>query len=273
VTATNKDITIPDNVTSIDENAFSGRTKLGAITIPDSVTSIGDNAFKNSSITSIHLGSGLSNFFSQTFIGCYDLKTITISDANTSFTAENNCLLNTDKSVILGCGGSSIPTDAVSIEQYAFNGTSIETLTIPSGLTSIKINAFTDCSSLASINVDASNSTYNSENNCLIETSSHTLILGCKNSVIPSDVTTIYDGAFDGCSSLEALVIPSSVTSIGFSAFTSFPQISIFSQLTKQPASNYNVFGVKAIYWYSETSNTDGSHWHYVNDVPTVWVA
>ena len=24
-------------------------------------------------------------------------------------------------------------------------------------------------------------------------------------------------------------------------------------------------------YWYSETSNTDGQHWHYVDGKPTIW--
>ena len=42
---TRKNYTIPDSVTSIDSNAFSGCESLTNITIPDSVTSIGDSAF------------------------------------------------------------------------------------------------------------------------------------------------------------------------------------------------------------------------------------
>ena len=38
-------VTIPDSVTSIEEDAFSGCTRLTSVTIPDSVTSIGEDAF------------------------------------------------------------------------------------------------------------------------------------------------------------------------------------------------------------------------------------
>ena len=39
------DVTIPDGVTSIGDDAFSYCESLTSITIPDSVTSIGMNAF------------------------------------------------------------------------------------------------------------------------------------------------------------------------------------------------------------------------------------
>ena len=57
--------------------------------------------------------------------------------------------------------------------------------------------------------------------NCLIETANKTLVLGCKNSVIPTDgsVTSISRSAFYGCTGLTSITIPNSITSIGSHAF------------------------------------------------------
>lgn len=65
------------------------------------------------------------------------------------------------------------------------------------------------------------NTIYRSEGNCLIKIKSKTLILGCKNSVIPSDgtVTSIGSYAFYNCDGLTGITIPKSVTIIAFYAF------------------------------------------------------
>ena len=62
---------------------------------------------------------------------------------------------------------------------------------------------------------------FHSAGNCLIQTESKTLILGCQNSVIPDDgsVTSIGSNAFYNCSGLTRITIPDSVTSIGDHAF------------------------------------------------------
>ena len=61
---------------------------------------------------------------------------------------------------------------------------------------------------------------YKSDNNCLIEIATNTLIRGCKNSVIPDYITFIGSFAFSGCDSLTSIEMPNGVTSIGKSAFS-----------------------------------------------------
>ena len=65
------------------------------------------------------------------------------------------------------------------------------------------------------------NTVYDSRDNCnaIIETTSNTLILGCKTTIIPNSVTSIGSYAFVGCSGLTSVTIPNSVTSIGQVAF------------------------------------------------------
>ena len=97
--------------------------------------------------------------------------------------------------------------------------TSIE---IPSSVTSIGERAFEKCDTLTSIVVGDGNTVYDSRGNCnaIIETASNTLILGCKNTIIPEGVTSIGNHAFHDCTSLTSIVIPEGVTRIGDYAFS-----------------------------------------------------
>lgn len=87
------------------------------------------------------------------------------------------------------------------------------------------------------IEVEEGNPVFRSVNNCLIESATGTLIMGCKNSIIPDDNTIKKIGkmAFDGCLALKEIKIPQGVTEIGYMAFafTSIEEIVIPESVTE----------------------------------------
>ena len=74
---------------------------------------------------------------------------------------------------------------------------------------------------LVSLVVASKNPKYDSRDNCnaIIETSTNTMVKGCKGTTFPSSVTSIGEYAFNGCMGLTSMTIPSSITSIGKDAF------------------------------------------------------
>ena len=69
--------------------------------------------------------------------------------------------------------------------------------------------------------IDSNNPKYDSRDNCnaIIETASNKLVVGCNNTMIPKDVTSVGKEAFYGCRGLKAITIPSNVKSIEERAF------------------------------------------------------
>ncbi len=208
---------MPDYSSNIDVPWYNERDKITEVVIMNGVTSIGDYAFYScDSLESITSGDSVTSIGDSAFEDCYSLESITIGDSVTSI----------GDSAFAGCVSLvsvTIPDSVNSIGDRAFACcASLASVTIPDGVTSIGDCAFDCCYSLENIVVSSGNKVYHSTNNCLIETSTKTLILGCKNSVIPTDgsVTSIGDSAFCGCDSITSIIIPEGVTSIGDNAFT-----------------------------------------------------
>ena len=223
---------IPNSVTSIGDNAFSGLFGLTSITIPNSVTSIGRRAFeKCTGLTSFIIPNSITAIGYGAFSHCNALTSITIPNSVTSI---GECAFEECS----GLTSVTIGNNVTSIGSSAFSGCkSLTSITIPNSVTSIGGGAFRNCTGLSSIIVQSENTIYDSRDNCnaIIETTTNTLIEGCKSSTIPNSVTSIGNGAFAICSGLTSITIPNSVTSLGSSAFsfcTSLTSVTIGSGVT-----------------------------------------
>ena len=118
----------------------------------------------------------------------------------------------------------TLPAYVTNIGNYAFyDCIAFKNIVIPDFVTTVGYWAFAACPYLESITVSPGNILYKSVDNCLISRYDKTLILGCKNSVIPSDgsVATIGENAFGSCAYLTSITIPDSVTVIRDFAFAS----------------------------------------------------
>jgi len=140
--------TIPMGVISIESYAFSDSIRLTSVNIPTSVASIGNGAFR-----------------------CINLRNIAVDNQNLTFSSEVGVLFNKSKTVLI---------------QYPAGKQGIS-YTVPDGVTSIGVGAFTECINLISI-------------------------------TIPTSVTSIGDYAFSECENLQTIVI-SKKTKLGDSVF------------------------------------------------------
>lgn len=237
------------SVTAIHSNAFYLNGLMTSIEIPTSVTIIENQAFFGcTGLRSIELPSSVTSIGGYVFGRCTELMSITVSKDNRVYDSRDNCnaIIETATNMLVyGCRNTKIPDSVTSIGPSAFHECiGLTSIDIPSSVTTIRSGAFSrctgltsieipnsivlidyktfyDCSGLTSISVDKNNRVYDSRDNCnaIIETATNTLVFGCENTKIPSNITSIGDDAFSGRTGLISIEIPSGVTSIGDEAF------------------------------------------------------
>lgn len=220
-----KNVLIPDTVTSIGEYAFSSCQNVKNVILSKNTVIIGASSFKNCiNLTNIIIPNGVTKIGSCAFESCEYLTSITI------------------------------PQSVVSIGAWAFsNCKNLTNITIPDSVTSIGDHAFFGCCNLISITL--------SNNMTNIGWS---MFCGCKkltNATIPDGITSIEDYAFKDCKNLIRIMVPSSISVIGKNIFSNCYNLKeVFYAGTKKQFIDSNInFGLNVKINYAEDVSTSAS--------------
>ena len=218
-------------ITQIPENPFIGKNKLtGDLRIPNSVTKIGDNAFSGGKFNgTLTLPSNLKIIEKSAFQGCSGFNgTLTLPNSVTSI----------GMYAFQGCSGFNgtltLPNSVTSIGNFAFQGCSgFTNLKLSEALSEISNGAFYDCISLSGDLVIPNSVTK-------IDRYAFGNCYGFDGTLTLSDkLKTIEYNAFEYCTGFRgSLILPNSVTTIGESAFrecSGFTSLKLSESLSSIP--------------------------------------
>ena len=246
----------PEVVKKILVNAFYGTTLSGALIIPDDVVEIGEYAFHGTNISSLSLPANLKKLGERTFYSCKSLAGSLVlpesleeigsccfdgcSMLSGTLTLPSK-LTKIPNSCFYGCGFTGdlvIPENVKEIGGGAFYGCSKFNghLTLSNQIKKIELSAFGRNGFQGELvipkSVQVIGSSAFQENNFssiifeegseLIKIEEHAFIDNRRISEpinLPEGLMTIGARAFQSCSCLPAVTIPSTITTIGDSAF------------------------------------------------------
>jgi hypothetical protein len=200
-----KQVVLPKNLKTIGKMAFSS-CGIEVLLIPDSVTSIGDSAFNSTNLSSVLIPAGVERIGKGAFSNCSKLTNIAVHPDNQNYSSLNGVLFDKDRKIILqypnGKPSSyTIPSGVVTIEAFAFYGGKNERpltrVAIPPSVKHIGEHAFQD-SGVPAVNLPAG-----------LESIGDSAFLrsGLTEINVPASVTSIGKGALSSCANMHKISV------------------------------------------------------------------
>ena len=227
-------VSLPDSLMTIKECAFYNCPMLEEIILPNSVEEIEESAFGNcESLNIMSLPTNIRNIGNHAFFRCKHFEGIIpaqleslgispfpkngndINSLSPFYSVYKGLLIdNTKNSVVQSLQSLKVlnlPESIVSIDDYAFSWSDLESVIIPSTIKSIGDNAFNSCKHLTHIEFNKS-----------IKHISKGMFSFCDNLEevhLPDWIEEIGDYAFRYCKKLKHVVLPKGLVVIGVQAF------------------------------------------------------
>lgn len=213
------DITLPETIVEIANDALNGCIAITKITCPASLKKIGSGAFANCTtleeiifspestieevqaaafakcvaLKKFHIPKTLITIDGRAFGGCTSLTEVTVDSEHPTFTSEAGIIYNKQKTkIVFVSAGIEIANIAGTVElvpRSAFlDLKKLKKVTIPASCKEIKQYAFSGCSSLETV-------------------------------ILPNELEYVYDSAFSECIKLEKIELGTELEGISIQAF------------------------------------------------------
>ena len=254
---------IPEGVTTIGQRAFDGCEALSSLTLPATVNNLGTNCFRrmgtgtaagSDATTLTCLAATPPNADPQTFTG-YTGKVAVPSASVDAYKAATgwstvasqieaiatptwpvtiggvtyNSTPDSDTAYVTSTDGNAtgnvtiqkevlgLPVTSIDVNAFS-NCSGLESVYIPETVKSIGRSAFKGCSKLSSVSIEGEG----------LETIGNQAFMECRSLTeitIPRSVTAIYQNVFSGCLFLKNVTLPETITYISSGAFQDCGQL------------------------------------------------
>lgn len=237
-------------VTQIKRELVSGNGTIGTLTLPSSIIAIPQDTFVGENVDEVVI-LGKDTVIAM---GAFDgtPSTLTLPSDSEKYSFVNGILYDlTAKAIhsVLSVQPSVVVPEGIVSIGTALAGTDIQTLTLPSSVIALDAGALKGCSELCEISLKG--------------------------------VKTIGDEVFDGCTSLEEIIIPSTVSSISESAFDGCELQYVFYEDGQSRWNTLNATISGKVFFYSRHEQKISEYlysrellWHYdENGEVAFWIS
>lgn len=205
---------IPDGVEYVAPYAMRNTSAIKGLIIPASVTTVGRDAFCRMGMKTLKIGSGLKNIGYGAFSYCTELASITVDPGNANMKSVNNNVLSKDGKTLLVVTAQNadytVPSGVEHIAPYVFYGMTEMTGINLNDVRTIGTFAFYHADKLTNVNWGTKLET--------IDTMAFQYS-GLTSVILPPSVRSIKFQAFTYCRQNAKLVLPEGIAEIGRSAF------------------------------------------------------